>query len=285
MRGSITSLPAAHHHYHHKAAIIFENPHDQRDPFGNDSHAHRSRDDPHKKLRAEASSRNTFRIAFPCRPASHPPERAPFSRRTIENASSSSPSRYRRPQHVPRSASRGGRDLCGAFAAKSAPPAELVSRFFASSSASSSSPGPEILALEHGLATPALATHRTALLPFLGQAFRGAEGVQRYFETVGGALDYDDMRFSLASDDEEKGFHEYSPFVVDVEGRQVCVKGRARFTARATGQSWDESFIYKLGYTFEKGQAEGGAGGGWKVVRFEVWADPAGAYLATRGEL
>ncbi|KXJ97599.1 hypothetical protein Micbo1qcDRAFT_156531 [Microdochium bolleyi] len=174
--------------------------------------------------------------------------------------------------------------FCDAFAAKSTPPAELVSKFFASSSS------PEILALEHGLANhPALA----AKLPFLGTPFRGAAGVQSYFEAVGGALDYSDMRFSfsrqgdggagIVADAEEKEFGAYSPFVVDVEGRQVCVKGKGRFRSRETGQEWDESFIYKLGYTFE--EEEQGARGGWKVVRFEVWADPAAAYLATKGEL
>lgn len=180
--------------------------------------------------------------------------------------------------------------FCEAFATKSTPPAELVSKFFAShpSSSPDGKRKVDILAFEHALGGAVSPQSRAKeLLPFLGKPFRGAEGVRAYFEAVGGVLDYRDMRFDFGGDggdvlrdaeakedEEECGF---SPFVVDVEGRQVCVKGKGRFSCKATGQEWDESFIYKLGYVFEEGE--------WKVLRFEVWADPAAAYLAAKGEL
>ena len=70
-----------------------------------------------------------------------------------------------------------------------------------------------------------------------------------------------------------------SPFVVDVEGRMVGVKGRAKFSSKETGEGWDETFMWKLAYNYD------GEEKGWRVVKFEVWADPVAAYLATKGEL
>lgn len=179
--------------------------------------------------------------------------------------------------------------FCEAFATKSTPPAELVSKFFASPPDGKRKV--DILAFEHALVGAVSPQSRAKeLLPFLGKPFRGAEGVRAYFEAVGGVLDYRDMRFDFGrsdgdggdgvlreaegDDQDECGF---SPFVVDVEGRQVCVKGKGKFSCKATGQEWDESFIYKLGYVFEEEE--------WKVLRFEVWADPAAAFLAAKGEL
>ncbi|KAH7041184.1 uncharacterized protein B0I36DRAFT_312311 [Microdochium trichocladiopsis] len=184
--------------------------------------------------------------------------------------------------------------FCDAFAQKATPPAELVSKFFASSPDTTSTTSTtttknraaaEILVLEHGLVNLPANSRAKQLLPFLGRPFRGHDGVRRYFEAVGRVLDYRDMRFHVRPGDEvEEGCGGLSPFVVDVEGRQVCVKGRARFQSKETGQEWDESFIYKLGYVFEGGGEEEGRRG-WKVLRLEIWADPAAAYLAARGEL
>lgn len=77
--------------------------------------------------------------------------------------------------------------------------------------------------------------------------------------------------------DEEKDW------IVDTENAVVCLKGRARFVSKVTGQGWDEVFIYKISLAEEDGGEEGK--GGWKVRVYEVWADTGAAYLAARGEL
>ncbi|CAJ2510012.1 Uu.00g059120.m01.CDS01 [Anthostomella pinea] len=145
--------------------------------------------------------------------------------------------------------------FCTSFANKASPD-KIMGHFArasppATSTTSTSTKDSDILALEHGL--PQLA-------PFLGREFRGRAGVAEYFEAIGTCLTYEDMRFG--------------DYVVDaVEGR-VAVRGSARFTWTATGQSWDETFAYKL--AFDEGN---------KVVRYEVWADSGAAYLASKGGL
>lgn len=67
-------------------------------------------------------------------------------------------------------------------------------------------------------------------------------------------------------------------WIVDVESGKVSVKGKARFTWTETGQSWDEVFVYVLGFDL-------GEEGDGKVVRYEVWADSGAAYLARKGML
>ncbi|KAI1154213.1 transcription elongation factor S-II [Nemania diffusa] len=172
------------------------------------------------------------------------------------------------------------RAFCDSFARKR-PVEEILSHFSSSPpSPSSISPAPPpaatapatddgsesgILVREHGL--PQLA-------PFLGRDFRGLRGARRYFEIVGACLRYEDMRFvafvagGAAEEGEGEGESDEN------EGGQVAVRGRARFTWRETGQSWDETFVYVLCFDARA-----------KVRRYEIWADSGAAYLARRGEL
>ena len=66
----------------------------------------------------------------------------------------------------------------------------------------------------------------------------------------------------------------FSEYTVDTESCKVCVKGQAKFTAKQTGQSWDETFVYMLDFDTEG-----------KVTDWKIWADSGAAYLALRGEL
>ncbi|KAI1451364.1 hypothetical protein F4805DRAFT_451677 [Annulohypoxylon moriforme] len=131
--------------------------------------------------------------------------------------------------------------FCSSFAQKK-PLDEILSHFSSS---------PDILAYEHGL---------KELAPFLGREFRGREGVQGYFETVSSCLDYEDMRFA--------------DYVVDAVENRVAVRGTAKFTWVATGESWGEVFAYALLFDDER-----------KVTRYEIWADSGAAYLASKGRL
>jgi hypothetical protein len=109
----------------------------------------------------------------------------------------------------------------------------------------------DIRLFEHGL--PQLA-------PFLGRSFQGAQGIQEYFTVVAEALSYQEMSFS--------------DYIVDAELRVVSVRGKAKFTWKSTGKSWDEVFIYRLQLD-EEG----------KILVYEVWADSGAAYLASKGDL
>ncbi|KAH7890829.1 hypothetical protein F5I97DRAFT_1839123 [Phlebopus sp. FC_14] len=104
-------------------------------------------------------------------------------------------------------------------------------------------------ALEYGL--PALA-------PFLGRPFNGCDGVREYFSIIASILTYEDMHFS--------------DYFVDIEVRKVSVKGRATFTWKSTGKSWEEVFAYVLDFDAED-----------KVTKYQVWADTGAAYLASKG--
>jgi hypothetical protein len=58
-------------------------------------------------------------------------------------------------------------------------------------------------------------------------------------------------------------------YVVDEAEGVVCVKGQARFVWTGTGVGWEEWFCSRLGMVEEEGEGMGG----WKVGRYEVWAD------------
>ncbi|KAL5512701.1 hypothetical protein ACEPAG_2967 [Sanghuangporus baumii] len=111
--------------------------------------------------------------------------------------------------------------------------------------------GEDTLCVEHGL---------QQLAPFLGRHFAGPDGVKRYFTIIADLLSYDNMHFS--------------EYFTDAETRMVSVKGRATFTWKDTGNSWDEVFTYRLQFDDQL-----------KVKVYEVWADSGAAYLASRGEL
>ncbi|KAI1092444.1 hypothetical protein F5B19DRAFT_209472 [Rostrohypoxylon terebratum] len=131
--------------------------------------------------------------------------------------------------------------FCTSFAEKK-PLDEILSHF---------SPSPDTLAYEHGL---------RQLAPFLGREFRGRKGVRTYFELLARHLRYEAMSFA--------------DYVVDAAENRVAVRGTAKFTWVATGESWDEVFAYALMFD-EEG----------KVLRYEIWADSGAAYLASKGLL
>ncbi|KAI0377885.1 hypothetical protein F5Y04DRAFT_171208 [Hypomontagnella monticulosa] len=131
--------------------------------------------------------------------------------------------------------------FCDSFAQKKSPD-EILSHF---------SIDDGILAYEHGL---------KELAPFLGREFRGRQGVQEYFKIISSCLSYEDMRFA--------------DYVVDAAENRVAVRGMARFTWTATGDSWDETFAYALKFDDER-----------KVTSYEIWADSGAAYLASKGRL
>ncbi|KAI2780047.1 hypothetical protein F4815DRAFT_157428 [Daldinia loculata] len=131
--------------------------------------------------------------------------------------------------------------FCESFAQKK-PPDEILSHFSSSTN---------ILAYEHGL---------KKLAPFLGREFRGHDGVQEYFSTISSCLSYEDMCFA--------------DYIVDAVENRVAVRGTAKFTWTATGESWDEVFAYALKFDDQ-----------YKVLSYQVWADSGAAYLASKGHL
>ncbi|KAJ3760997.1 hypothetical protein EV360DRAFT_93265 [Lentinula raphanica] len=109
----------------------------------------------------------------------------------------------------------------------------------------------QVSATEHG---------ERALAPFLGQSFKGLDGVRSYFGTIATLLSYEKM--------------EFSEFTVDAEAGKVACKGNATFIWTETRQSWDETFAYMLDFDDEG-----------KIQRYQVWADSGAAYLARKGQL
>ncbi|OQD77179.1 hypothetical protein PENDEC_c003G01004 [Penicillium decumbens] len=94
---------------------------------------------------------------------------------------------------------------------------------------------------EHGL--PQLA-------PFLGRSFTGQDGVSRYFALLAEHLDIKNMTFE--PDD---------AWVVDEGSMTVYLRGSATFTWKETGQSWDETFVYRVAVAEDVGS------GSMKVLR------------------
>lgn len=58
---------------------------------------------------------------------------------------------------------------------------------------------------------------------------------------------------------------EFDELFVDEKRLKVCVRGRARFGWRGTGEWWDEVFVWVLDYVVEGEEV--------KVRRYQVWAD------------
>lgn len=109
----------------------------------------------------------------------------------------------------------------------------------------------EIKVFEHGL---------QKLAPFLGRKFTGRDGAKEYFSIISECLDYENMLFS--------------DYIVDAHERVVSVRGHANFTWKSTGNTWHETFVYRL-----KMDLKG------KILVYDVWADTGAAYLASKGEL
>ncbi|KAL4265912.1 SnoaL-like domain-containing protein [Pleurotus pulmonarius] len=109
---------------------------------------------------------------------------------------------------------------------------------------------PDVLVVEHGPKSPEL--------PFLGIEFHGHVGMKKYLDALSQSLkihkfEYVELSASKAEDR-------------DV----VYVKGAGEFEYKETGKRWEETFISR--FEIVKG----------RIVRYETWADPLSAYLASR---
>ena len=65
---------------------------------------------------------------------------------------------------------------------------------------------------------------------------------------------------------------QFKEYIVDEGNNKVFVRGTGRFIWTTTGDAWDECFVYLL--DFVKG------GDGWKVGRYQVWADSGAGRLS-----
>lgn len=129
--------------------------------------------------------------------------------------------------------------------------------------------------------TPLVHEHGSPLfqpfLPFLGRDFAGLAGVAEYFDILAQYLSYSDMTF----DDEDD-------WVVDPQNLTVCLRGRAKFTYKSTGESWLETFTWRVTLSEDltsESVPNIDAGEGLKVQEYRVWADTGAAFLASRGQL
>ncbi|KAF4593620.1 hypothetical protein EYR40_008408 [Pleurotus pulmonarius] len=109
---------------------------------------------------------------------------------------------------------------------------------------------PDVLVVEHGPKSPEL--------PFLGIEFHGHVGMKKYLDALSQSLkihkfEYVELSASKAEDR-------------DV----VYVKGAGEFEYKETGKRWEETFVSR--FEIVKG----------RIVRYETWADPLSAYLASR---
>ena len=109
----------------------------------------------------------------------------------------------------------------------------------------------KITIIEHGSAKVA---------PFLGRTFEGYDGFREYVDNVMSYLQLDSMSF----DD----------YIIDVTYAKVAVVGHAHFTAKETGQSWQEVLAYRLLFDEDT-----------KLTRYEIWADSGSLHLARQGKL
>lgn len=117
---------------------------------------------------------------------------------------------------------------------------------------------------EHGL---------QQLAPFLGRTFTGIEGISDYFNIIMTTLEIKSMTFEPESN-----------WLVDDTNMAVCLRGTANFIWRKTGQSWDETFIYRIALSRDTSEEEVKRGR-LLVAEYKVWADTGAAYLARNGEL
>lgn len=73
-------------------------------------------------------------------------------------------------------------------------------------------------------------------------------------------------------------------WLVDDSCMAVSLRGTATFTAKATNQAWDETFIYRI--ALARDQSEDPEKNGRLLVwEYQVWADSGAAYLARLGRL
>lgn len=107
----------------------------------------------------------------------------------------------------------------------------------------------EAVAIEHG--DPSLAE-------WLGREYIGHKEIGEYFQTIADTLNCDNIS--------------YEELFVDEEELRVGLKGKARWTYKKTGKSWEETFINVLEYA--EGESEGeDSHRELKVRKYSVWAD------------
>ncbi|GAA5992776.1 hypothetical protein JCM11641_007806 [Rhodosporidiobolus odoratus] len=108
-------------------------------------------------------------------------------------------------------------------------------------------------------------------LPFLGKPFTGQQAIEKYYSLISSIL-------------KGKGstFNEDSLLVKlkEEETRARAVwTGTAVWSVQKTGKEWEEAVVW----AFDAVKAVEGANGQeeWKIEKWEVWADPLSAYLAS----
>jgi len=62
---------------------------------------------------------------------------------------------------------------------------------------------------------------------------------------------------------------QFKEYIVDEGNAKVFVRGTGRFVWTTTGEAWHECFVYLLDFVKDGD----GDGDGWKVGRYQVWAD------------
>ncbi|EJU06515.1 hypothetical protein DACRYDRAFT_45207 [Dacryopinax primogenitus] len=110
--------------------------------------------------------------------------------------------------------------------------------------------------------SPTITEHGPPLLPFL-RTFSGPSAVSDYLGILSEHL-------SLSS-------VQYGQPTIDKDKETVTISAHARFTwlsPPGTGTSWTEDFLYMLSEFDPRG----------RVGRWDVWADPLSAWLASRGK-
>ncbi|MCJ1473519.1 hypothetical protein MMC13_002170 [Lambiella insularis] len=149
--------------------------------------------------------------------------------------------------------------FCQAFL-ESKPPRETLDTYF--------TPNPKIT--EHG---PTWASRR---LPFLGRTFHGrrSSSTSSRDDSSSTCDDYFSLLASTLSFHPDKHtFPPSSDFIVDATAGgtgAVSVVAHAKFASVASGQSWEENFIYRISEFDEDG----------RIGHWEIWADPLSAWEA-----
>ena len=107
----------------------------------------------------------------------------------------------------------------------------------------------EAIAIEHG---------HPSIVPWLGREYIGHKEIGKYFQMIADNLSFQDMKFG--------------EWFVDEDKLRVGVTGKARWTYKKTGKSWDENFTYVLDYA--EGETEGEPSvREVKLRKYAVWAD------------
>ncbi|GAA5875228.1 hypothetical protein JCM3774_004176 [Rhodotorula dairenensis] len=105
-------------------------------------------------------------------------------------------------------------------------------------------------------------------LAFLGRPFSGEREILEYFALIGTVLKGHGSHFD--DDNLVVRVHEKD----HVHTARVIWTGTATWSVQETGKQWDEAVVWAFDLLRE--------GREWKIQKWEVWADPLSAYLATK---